>query len=121
MSATPLMTDDTVVTQPFPYHGPEDFRAPVIAALSRVIDPELAMTIVDVGLIHGVSLQGNDLHVRLTMTSAACPVVDVIIDDVWHELSRVLPSSINLETELVWEPAWTPERMSERARRIMGW
>ena len=120
MSAA-LEPDDIVVVQPFPYDGPEDFRAPIIAALSRVIDPEVAMTIVDVGLVYGVSVQGNDLHVCLTMTSAACPVVDVIVDDVWHELSRVLPTSITLEIELVWEPAWTPERMSDRARRIMGW
>jgi metal-sulfur cluster biosynthetic enzyme len=110
-----------VADEPFPYRGPEDLRAPVIAALSRVIDPEVAMTIVDVGLIYGVAVKGDELHVRLTMTSAACPVADVIVDDVWHELSRILPASMAIETELVWEPEWTSDRMSERARNIMGW
>jgi metal-sulfur cluster biosynthetic enzyme len=107
--------------EPFPFSGPEYLRAPVIAALSRVVDPELAMTIVDVGLVYGVAVDGDALQVRLTMTSAACPVADVIVDDVWHELSRVLPTSMTVDTELVWEPEWTSDRMSERARRIMGW
>src|SRR4051812_9506611 len=107
--------------EPFPYLGPEDLRAPVVAALARVVDPELAMTIIDVGLVYGVAVAGDGLRVRLTMTSAACPVADVIVDDVWHELSRVLPAAMNIETELVWEPEWTSDRMSERARRIMGW
>ncbi len=112
---------DKVAFEHFPYHGPEELRAPVVAALNRVIDPELAMTIVDVGLIYGVTVDGNELHVRLTMTSAACPVADVIVDDVWHELSQVLPASTIIDTELVWEPEWTSDRMSERAKKVMGW
>lgn len=112
---------DTIAVAPFPYAGPEDLRAPVFAALGRVIDPELAMTIVDVGLIYGVTVEGSELRVRLTMTSAACPVADVIIDDVWHELSQVLPASITIDTDLVWEPEWTSDRMSERAKKVMGW
>jgi metal-sulfur cluster biosynthetic enzyme len=106
---------------PFPYAGPQDLRAPIVAALSRVIDPEVAMTIVDVGLVYGVEVRERDVRVRLTMTSAACPVADVIVDDVWHELSRVVPASFDIDVELVWEPAWTAERMTDRARRIMGW
>jgi metal-sulfur cluster biosynthetic enzyme len=111
----------SVAVEPFPFRGPEALKAPVIAALGRVVDPELAMSIVDVGLVYGVTVDGDELHVRLTMTSAACPVADVIVDDVRHELGRVLPASMSVETELVWEPEWTAERMSERARRIMGW
>jgi metal-sulfur cluster biosynthetic enzyme len=103
-----------------PYSGPEELRAPVMAALNRVIDPELAMTIVDVGLVYGVTVAGDDLRVRLTMTSAACPVADIIIDDIWHELSRVLPASTTIDTELVWEPEWTSDRMSDRAKKAMG-
>jgi metal-sulfur cluster biosynthetic enzyme len=112
---------NTIAVAPFPYDGPEEFRATVYAALGRVIDPELAMTIVDVGLIYGVAVHGNELRVRLTMTSAACPVADVIIDDVWHELSKVLPASITIDTDLVWEPEWTSDRMSDRAKKVMGW
>ncbi|WP_119155328.1 metal-sulfur cluster assembly factor [Caldimonas tepidiphila] len=105
----------------FPYEGPDALRRPVLEALTRVVDPEMALTIVDVGLVYGVKVAGEQVDVRLTMTSAACPVADVIVDDVEAELARVLPGAPDIAVELVWEPPWTPERMSERARRFMGW
>jgi metal-sulfur cluster biosynthetic enzyme len=104
-----------------PYQGPEGLRAPIMEALGRVVDPELAMSIVDIGLVYGVSLQGNELEVRLTMTSAACPVAGIIVGDLCDELAEVLPPSIAIETRLVWEPEWTPDRMTDRAREVMGW
>ena len=117
-AATPRAPDRGA---PFPYDGPETLRAPIAAALRRVIDPEVAMSIVDVGLVYGVQVDERQVHVLVTMTSAACPVVDVIVDDIWHELSRVLPASLAIDVELVWEPPWMPARMSDRAKRIMGW
>ena len=106
---------------PFPYDGPEALRPAIVAALGRVIDPEVAMSIVDVGLVYGVAVDDRELRVTMTMTSAACPVTDLIVDDAWHELARVVPPSIELDIDIVWEPPWTPDRMSERGRRIMGW
>jgi metal-sulfur cluster biosynthetic enzyme len=106
---------------PFPYEGPEALRQPLVAALTRVVDPEVAMSIVDVGLIYGVTVTDEKLHVRLTMTSAACPVADLIIDEVETELDRVAPQELLIEVELVWEPPWSADRMSERARRFMQW
>ena len=96
------MKPTTAAAPPFPYAGPEDLRGPILAALSRVIDPEVAMTIVDVGLVYGVEVGERAVRVRLTMTSAACPVADVIVDDVWHELSHVVPPSFDIDVELVW-------------------
>jgi metal-sulfur cluster biosynthetic enzyme len=106
---------------PYPYSGPEELQAPILAALHRVVDPEVAMTIVDVGLIYGVTVTPERLHVLLTMTSAACPVVDVIIDDVGTELDKVAPADMAVDIELVWEPPWTTDRMSARAKAFMGW
>lgn len=106
---------------PFLYEGPEALRQPLVAALTRVVDPEVAMSIVDVGLIYGVTVTDEKLHVRLTMTSAACPVADLIIDEVETELDRVAPQELLIEVELVWEPPWSADRMSERARRFMQW
>ncbi|MBY0368372.1 hydroxylase [Roseateles aquatilis] len=106
---------------PYPYSGPDDMREPVLAALSRVVDPEVAMTIVDVGLVYGVDVTPGRLHVLLTMTSAACPVADVILDDVETELERVAPPEMTIDVELVWKPAWTTDRMSARAKSFMGW
>jgi len=106
---------------PFPYEGPDALRRPVIDALTRVVDPEVAMTIVDVGLVYGVSVSDDTMHVRITMTSAACPVADVIIDEVEDQLDRVAPPDMKIAVELVWDPPWTTDRMSERAKCFMGW
>jgi metal-sulfur cluster biosynthetic enzyme len=105
----------------FAYEGPPELLAPIVQALERVVDPEVAMNIVDVGLVYGVKVTGQRVDVEITMTSAACPVTDIIVDDVENELDRVLPPELKLHVELVWEPAWTPQRMSAKARAFMGW
>jgi len=112
------MDDNTL---PFPYDGPPQLQQPVVDALTRVVDPELALSIVDVGLVYGVTVAGDRAQVRMTMTTAACPVADLIVEEVEHELGRVLPEGCAVEVELCWEPAWTPDMMSARARRFMGW
>ncbi len=112
---------DPTATAPYPYSGPEELRGPILAALHRVVDPEVAMTIVDVGLVYGVAVTPGRLHVRLTMTSVACPVIDVIVDDVGAELDKVAPAGMAVDVELVWEPPWTTDRMSPRAKAFMGW
>lgn len=106
---------------PFPYEGPAELEAAITAALGRVVDPEVAMSIVDIGLVYGVTVTPERLHLRMTMTSAACPVADVIVGDVEAELDRVVPPASTICVELVWEPPWTPARMSESARRFMQW
>lgn len=106
---------------PYPYQGPEALRQPIQAALRRVVDPEVAMSVVDVGLVYGVAAGPECVKVLMTMTSAACPVVDVIIDDACMELDRVVPDGMRIDVELVWEPSWTPDRMSDQAKTFMGW
>jgi metal-sulfur cluster biosynthetic enzyme len=110
-----------IMASPFPYEGPAEMRQPIIAALTRVVDPEVALSIVDVGLIYAVTVTDERAHVRMTMTSAACPVADLIIEDVEDQLDGVLPEGCAIEVELCWDPAWTPEKMSDRARRFMQW
>lgn len=105
---------------PFPYQGPPELQKAVVSALHQVVDPELALSVVDLGLVYGVEIGADTARVRMTMTSAACPVIDVILGDAEAELDRVLPAGCFIELELVWEPPWTPEMMSERARRFMG-
>jgi metal-sulfur cluster biosynthetic enzyme len=106
---------------PYPYDGPEELRQPVLDALQRVVDPEVAMNIVDVGLVYGVTVADGIVRVEVTMTSAACPVTDVIIEDIENALDRAMPPDLKIKVDLVWEPPWTTERMSESARRFMGW
>ena len=106
---------------PFAYSGPAELAPAVAAALRRVIDPEMALNIVDLGLVYGVELREGGARVRITMTSAACPVAEMIIGDVEDELAGVLGDAADIDCELVWEPPWGPERMSPRARSAMGW
>jgi len=116
-------TEDLPVEPGSPYRfvGPDALRQPIEGALREVVDPEVAMTIVDVGLVYGVTVTDESVHVLMTMTSAACPVTDVILGDVEAELDRVVPTNLKIQVELVWEPAWTPDRMSRRAKAFMGW
>ncbi|MFL6692013.1 MAG: metal-sulfur cluster assembly factor [Ramlibacter sp.] len=103
----------------FPYEGPQPLGETVLAALRQVVDPE--MNIVDVGLVVGVALQDKELNVQVTMTSAACPVADVIVGDIERQLDLALPPDLFIRVELVWEPPWSPDHLSEAGRRSMGW
>jgi len=105
----------------FPYQGPRALLGPVTEALISVIDPEVALSIVDVGLIYGVTITDGKADVVMTMTSAACPVTDVIIEDVERELAKALPAGTQIAVELVWEPAWNTDMMSNSAKIFMGW
>ena len=114
------MTTETASSIAYPYVGPEVLRTPVLRALSRVVDPELALNIVDVGLVYGVTIADDVVKVRVTMTSPACPVTDIILEDIQDELARTFSDELAVEVELVWTPAWTRDRLSARARRFMG-
>ena len=91
----------------------------VVDALRQVEDPELGMDIVDLGLMYDVELENGKVKVVHTLTSMGCPVGPMIqqqIDDV----VRALPGVDDVEVELTWDPPWTPEKMSEDAKFILG-
>ena len=103
------------------YQGPAELRQPLTTALEKVVDPEVALNIVDVGLEYAVSVDHGRIDVDVTMTSAACPVADVIVQDIETELDRAMPPEYKIHVELVWDPPWDPSRMSGRAKAAMGW
>ncbi len=105
----------------FSYDGPAELREPIALALKRVIDPEMALSILDVGLVYAVTVSEALVQVSMTMTSAACPMAGMIVEEVERELDRVVPAGPSIAVDLCWEPAWGPERMSADARRFMGW
>ena len=90
-------------------------------ALRQVLDPEAGMNIVDLGLVYGIDSSADGVRVELTMTSAACPLADLIVDDVRAALAPLLPPQLPLDVQLVWDPPWTPERMTDLAREHFGW
>ncbi|MCL4379849.1 metal-sulfur cluster assembly factor [Candidatus Marsarchaeota archaeon] len=88
----------------------------VVQALSMCQDPELGANIVDIGLIQGISVgENNDVKVTLTMTSAMCPVTSIILADVQLRLES-LPGIGKVDVDLVWDPMWSPEMMSDELK-----
>ncbi len=87
--------------------------------LRRVKDPELNLNIVDLGLIYDVKVVGNDVRVDMSLTSPGCPSGPEIMGEAEKEL-RTLPGIGEAVVNLVWSPAWTPERIEPRVRAYMG-
>jgi metal-sulfur cluster biosynthetic enzyme len=110
-----------VSESPFPYEGPPELLPVIAGALETVVDPEVALDIVNIGLVYGVHVKNGRVDVNVTMTTAACPVADVIVSDIEDVLDRVLDPDLKIHVELVWEPPWTPDCMSARAKSFMGW
>ena len=97
--------------------GEDDVRE----RLRTVNDPEVGVNIVDLGLVYGLEVSPKRVHIELTMTSPACPLGDLVIDEVRQAVGAILPPGTNLDIELVWDPPWSPERMSDSARQTLGW
>ena len=93
----------------------------VLDALRDVDDPEAGMNIVDLGLVYGVDVNPGSVHVALTMTTAACPMTDMIVEEVRAAIVAMTPPETRVDVELVWDPPWTPERMTGIAREHFGW
>ena len=92
-------------------------EAAVREALSEVIDPELGVNIVDLGLVYGIEVEDARVRVAMTMTSPACPLGDYLKDLVRATIGRRVPGVQGVDIDLVWEPPWDPDRMSDAARR----
>lgn len=90
-------------------------------ALLRVIDPEIGENIVDLGLVYGIEVEGNVVKVKLTMTSPACPMGEMLLDDIHASLTRMLPGDMEFRIHLVWVPPWDPSMISAEAKQRMGW
>ena len=105
----------------FEFKGDPRLLEPVTRALHRVVDPEMALDIVNLGLVHAVEIVERTAHARITMTSPACPVMETIVDETRNELFGMLGPNFIVRVDVEWEPAWQPEDMSESARRAMGW
>lgn len=92
----------------------------IIQALEQVIDPELGIDIVNLGLVYEVELENNGhCIVKMTLTTMGCPLADVITDQIMTALKDV-PEVAKSEVQLVWYPAWTTDRMSRYARIALG-
>ncbi len=91
-------------------------------ALEQVNDPEFPISVVDMGLIQNITRENGRVRVALTFTAMGCPAMEMILDDVRERLLRE-PGVAEVELEIVWDPPWTRERLSEAGKarlRAMG-
>lgn len=84
------------------------FGRAIVDRLRAVIDPELGVNVVDLGLVYGLAVEGDVARVALTMTTPACPMSRLLTDAVRRAL-RGIPSLTRVEVDVVWAPAWTPD------------
>jgi metal-sulfur cluster biosynthetic enzyme len=90
--------------------------ADVEEALRDVVDPELGINVVDLGLVYGVSVEGSTATIDMTLTSAACPLTDVIEDQSAMALDGIVDA---FRINWVWMPPWGPERITPEGREQM--
>ena len=91
----------------------------VTEALRQVFDPELGLDIVELGLLYDVQIAGGEVTVSYGLTSMGCPAGPLIQEQI-VEAVREIPGIGEVEMELTWDPPWTPERLSEDAKLLLG-
>ena len=92
----------------------------VRTALKSVTDPELGINIVDLGLIYGVEISDTDVRVTMTTTTAACPMHNLLSRLAELAVAGVAGDEVAVSIDVVFDPPWSPDMMSEDARRILG-
>ena len=93
----------------------EDVRS----SLKQCMDPEVPLSIVDMGLIYGINVnENNDVDIKMTMTTQGCPLHETMVDDV-KRYTRKVSGVNNVDVEIVWDPPWTMDKMSDEAKAMM--
>lgn len=94
----------------------------VLEVIRTVIDPEVNINIVDMGLIYDVKVdeEAKSVHVNLTLSARGCPVGDTIINQVRIVIQNIFPEYAKVDVELVWEPQWTPEMITDAGRAMLS-
>ena len=91
----------------------------VVEALKECYDPEIPINVVDLGLIYDVQVDEDVVHVKMTLTARGCPMAGFIAENVKKKLEEI-EGVKKAEVEVVWDPPWTPERLSPEAKKTLG-
>jgi metal-sulfur cluster biosynthetic enzyme len=93
----------------------------VFDSLRQCMDPEIPINVVDMGLIYNVGIkEDNKVDIKMTMTTRGCPLHDTLVSDVKRYVTKV-PGVTGVNVEIVWEPAWTPEKMSPEGKKMINY
>ncbi len=87
-------------------------------SLSRITDPEMPVSLVDMGMVYRVAVEDGVAQIDLTFTSIGCPAMDMILDDVREAVSAI-PGIERVEIEVVWSPPWTKDRLTQKGRTLL--
>ena len=91
----------------------------VRASLKQCMDPEIPISIVDLGLIYGIDIsEKNDVNIKMTMTTKGCPLHDTMVDDV-KRYTRKVSGVNNVNVDIVWDPPWSMDKISDEAKSMM--
>jgi metal-sulfur cluster biosynthetic enzyme len=91
----------------------------VIEVLKTCYDPEIPVNIYDLGLVYGIEIKGSTVRIKMTLTAPGCPMHSVITKDVKTKLEQT-EGIEKAEVELVWEPAWSTDKISPEGKKILG-
>ncbi|WP_265457447.1 metal-sulfur cluster assembly factor [Enterococcus sp. HY326] len=98
----------------------EAIKERILTALETVIDPELGIDIVNLGLVYEIEFEPDgETVIKMTLTTMGCPLADILTEQI-HEAMKEVPEVTNVEVKLVWYPAWTTDKMSRYARIALG-
>ncbi len=93
----------------------------VLKVLKNVYDPEIPVNIVDLGLIYEVKIdENNNVYIKMTLTAPGCPLGVFLTKMVEDAIKEGIPEVNEVKVELVWDPPWTPDRMSKEAKQLLG-
>lgn len=93
----------------------------VLDALRGVDDPEIGINIVDLGLIHGIDVSSGGVHIKMTMTTPACPLHSYLSSASQDAIHKRFPDVGAVDIEMVWDPPWDPDKMAPAAKQQLGW
>ena len=92
----------------------------VMSCLENVIDPELGINVVDLGLIYNIKIEQGKISVDMTLTTPGCPMAGMIAGSVEQEIRKTFEDA-DVEVSLVWDPPWSPELLSPSAKEQLGY
>ncbi|MCI4326999.1 MAG: iron-sulfur cluster assembly protein [Thermoplasmata archaeon] len=107
---------------PTPAPGPHmETEVLIIKELKKIYDPEIPMNIVDLGLVYSFEWgPSDDVVLHMTLTAPGCPVAGILADEIQGAVEKV-PNVAKAKVDYIWDPPWTPERMSDFAKRQFGY
>ena len=89
------------------------------SSLKQCMDPEVPLSIVDMGLIYGIDVnENNDVNIKMTMTTQGCPLHETLVQDVTRYAKKV-PGVNNVKVDIVWDPPWSMEKMTEEGKKLL--